>query len=315
MPPKKNPSLPTWIDHFLDANPPRTKSLVMTLFGDVITPHGGQVWLGSLIELLAAFGIGDRMVRTSVFRLAEEGWLDAEREGRRSRYTLDPRSAARFKRAYQRIYMPGERHWDGRWTLVFPTAGGITAEQRTGLRRELQWQGFAMIAPFVFAHPAPDPATLEDILQRIDAQDGVFVCSANEGSVVSGCPLVQLIDQYWNLDTVVQEYERFLADFAAVPALLGAGAAQVLPRQAFVVRTLMIHAFRRVNLQDAQLPLNLLPADWPGNTAYKLCRQIYRSTHEGAEQYILDTLRKEDTSAPPAADYFYSRFGGIDKEA
>ncbi len=63
----------------MTANPPRAKSLVMTLFGDVITPHGGEVWLGSLIELLAPFGISDRLVRTSVYRLAEEGWLDAER--------------------------------------------------------------------------------------------------------------------------------------------------------------------------------------------------------------------------------------------
>jgi len=46
--------------------------------------------------LVRPFGISDRLVRTSVFRLAEEGWLDAQRDGRRSRYTLNPRSAARF---------------------------------------------------------------------------------------------------------------------------------------------------------------------------------------------------------------------------
>lgn len=69
-------------------DPPRSKSVVMTVFGDSIAPHGGAVWLGSLIELLAPFGISDRLVRTSIFRLADEGWLEARRDGRSSLYTL-----------------------------------------------------------------------------------------------------------------------------------------------------------------------------------------------------------------------------------
>ena len=62
-----------WIAHFLAADPPRSKSLVMTIFGDTVNPHGGSVWLGSLIELAAPFGLSDRLVRTSVFRLVQEG--------------------------------------------------------------------------------------------------------------------------------------------------------------------------------------------------------------------------------------------------
>ena len=57
-----------WISAFLASDMPRAKSLVMTLFGDAIVPHGGRVWLGSLIDLLAPFGINDRLLRTSVLR-------------------------------------------------------------------------------------------------------------------------------------------------------------------------------------------------------------------------------------------------------
>ncbi|WP_229507771.1 hypothetical protein [Massilia sp. Dwa41.01b] len=70
-----------WIGHFLSLEPPRSKSLVMTVMGDAIAPHGGAAWLGSLIELLAPLGVTDRLVRTSVFRLVQEGWLTASREG------------------------------------------------------------------------------------------------------------------------------------------------------------------------------------------------------------------------------------------
>lgn len=311
MPPKKNASLKKWIDHYIESSPPRAKSLVMTLFGDVITPHGGKVWLGSLIELLAPFGVSDRLVRTSVFRLAEEGWLDAQREGRRSQYALNTKSAARFERAYQRIYTPSYREWDGRWTLVFATSGTITAEQRAGLRKELLWQGYGMVAPSVFAHPAADAESLDEILQRVDVKGAVFVCRASEAEPPPARPLSELIGQCWELGSVIEDYQEFLGYFEGVPKMLNGKGTPLDPEQAFVVRELMIHAFRRVNLHDPQLPLELLPAQWPGKTAYELCHQIYQTTYEAAEQYIIETLRKEDEHAPEAAAYFYNRFGGL----
>ena len=109
----KNSAIDKWIQASLAADPPRSKSVVMTVFGDAITPRGGAAWLGSLIGLMAPFGISDRLVRTSIFRLAEEGWLDAAREGRRSLYTLTAQGRSRFERAYQRIYSPSDLHWDG----------------------------------------------------------------------------------------------------------------------------------------------------------------------------------------------------------
>ena len=310
MSPTKSPGLKKWIEQHLADNPPRAKSNVMTLFGDVITPHGGQVWLGSLIELLAPFGINDRLVRTSVFRLAEEGWLDAQREGRRSRYALNSSAARRFERAYQRIYTPSYRDWKGKWTLVLATSGTLTAEQKVGLRKELLWEGFGMIAPLVFGHPCADAETLEEILVRVGVKGKVFVCDATESEFAAARPLSELIQQCWELDTVVADYERFINYFAALPKLLKARNA-INPEQAFVIRTLLIHEFRRVQLHDQQLPLELLPKNWPGKTAYELCRQIYQLTYTEVEQYVLTTLRREDKDAPEAAPYFYQRFGGL----
>lgn len=75
-----------WIRRTLDEDPPRSKSLIATIFGDAIAPHGPSIWLGDMIELLAPFGVNERLVRTSAFRLTEEGWLQTLREGRRSRF-------------------------------------------------------------------------------------------------------------------------------------------------------------------------------------------------------------------------------------
>ncbi len=310
MPSTKSPALKKWIEQYMTDNPPRAKSVVMTLFGDVITPHGGQVWLGSLIELLAPFGISDRLVRTSVFRLAEEGWLDAQREGRRSQYALNRSAAPRFERAYQRIYTPSHRAWVGKWTLLFATSGTITAEQRVGLRKELLWEGFGMLAPAIFGHPSADPEVLGEILDRVGVRGTVFVCTASESEQVGGRPLRDLIEQCWELGSVVADYQHYLDCFAALPKMLNARET-LDAEQAFAIRILAFHAFRRVQLHDPQLPLELLPDNWPGKTAYDLCHRIYNATYAYAEQYILDTLRREDENAPQAAPYFYQRFGGL----
>ena len=118
MPAKPTPDLQRWIARSLKQDPPRAKSLVMTVFGDAIAPYGGSVWLGSLIALLAPLGISERLVRTAVYRLVDEGWLEASRSGRRSQYRLSAQAEQRFLRAHQRVYAPVAQTWDGRWTLV-----------------------------------------------------------------------------------------------------------------------------------------------------------------------------------------------------
>ena len=74
-----------WIRRTLADDPPRARSLIVTVWGDALAPHGGEVWLAGLIRLLAPLGLNDRLVRTSVFRLARDGWLAGETRGRRSR--------------------------------------------------------------------------------------------------------------------------------------------------------------------------------------------------------------------------------------
>ncbi|MFP5404838.1 MAG: PaaX family transcriptional regulator C-terminal domain-containing protein [Gammaproteobacteria bacterium] len=240
--------------------------------------------------------------------MAEEGWLQARREGRRSRYALDPATATRFQRAYQRVYAPVSPAWDGRWTVVLAPPGTDAAEQRADLRKELLWQGFGAIAPLVFGHPSPDAETLEEILGRTGAKGNAFVCHATESDLDGARPLEELIGQCWDLRTVIADYERLLDSFGSLPAVLDS-ADPLDPRQAFLVRTLLVHQYRRARLHDPQLPLELLPKAWPGKAAYELCRRIYRASSPGAERHVMGILRAQDADAPEAAPYFHQRFG------
>jgi phenylacetic acid degradation operon negative regulatory protein len=304
-----DPSSFQWINHFLGTDPPRSKSLVMTIFGDAIAPHGGRLWLGSLIELVAPLGVTDRLVRTSVFRLVQEGWLVANREGRRSSYALQPDAAPRFARANRRIYAPPGVDWDGRWTLLLAPNGSIDSALRAAVRKELEWEGFAMLAPGLLAHPAADHDGVAEVLRRVDGAGRIFVCAATELPGIKARPLAELVREGWDLSAVVAGYRRFIEDFMPLPALLRDAAPD--PLQAFIVRTLLIHAYRRVQLHDPMLPLALLPQPWPGSEAYALAQAIYRLVWAPAERHLMDVLRREDAGAPEADEGLSERFGGL----
>lgn len=305
----KKTDLHTWPQIYMAQNPLRSKSVVMTLFGDVILPHGGALWLGSLIRLLAPFGISDRLVRTSVYRLAEEGWLSAQREGRRSMYTLHPNAVRRFEHAYKRVYTPSYLTWNGEWTHIMTLPGILTTAQRSRLRKELLWEGFGALSPTAFIHPNPDRETLQDLLARLKLKKGLFISSMTPSESPLSQPFSDLVDQCWDLDTITAAYNDFLKWFGTLPDLIETQ--EVDAELAFVLRTLLIHAFRRVQLHDPQLPIDLLPADWAGKAAYELCRDIYRQLYKKADEHALMVLRIEDEDAPEAAASFYQRFGGL----
>jgi phenylacetic acid degradation operon negative regulatory protein len=307
---KQQPST-AWIEQCLAADPPRSKSLVMTIFGDTIAPHGGAIWLGSLIDLLAPFGVNDRLLRTSVFRLVQEGWLVSTRDGRRSAYAIVPSALPRFERANRRIYAPLERHWDGNWTLLFSTATGIAAPLRATLRKELRWEGFAQIAPGIFGHPVTNTELLDDIVTRVGVQHQLFICRASALPDVGTRPLAELVADGWDLSAVIQSYHHFIEQFEPLLGILEQGT-PINSAEAFVIRTLLVHAYRRVQLHDPMLPVELLPAPWPGSSAYALARTLYRALQAPAEQHIMATLRRTERDAPAAGPEFYQRFGGLE---
>src|SRR5215813_10874850 len=143
MGPAPQPDLPpavrALLRHFRTQRPLRGGSLLITIFGDAIAPRGGAVTLGSLIELAAPFGLTERLVRTSVARLAQDDWLVARRDGRRSEYRLTPGGQQRFAEATQRIYSKGRDSWDGQWSLLVLPANGGKRQRPEKLREALRW--------------------------------------------------------------------------------------------------------------------------------------------------------------------------------
>ena len=289
---------------FRRQRPLRGGSLIITIFGDAIAPRGGAVTLGSLIELTSPFGLTERLVRTSVARLANEHWLVARRAGRLSEYELSAHGRSSFADATRRIYAPAPNSWSGSWTLVLlPTA---KAPARERLRKELQWLGFGEPTPGVFAHPARSPGDAREQLSGLSGAAQAIVLEARNDNPDSDR---RFASAGWDLGELVTRYKRLVAAFEPIDAAMN-GSAALRPDSAFIIRTLLVHEYRKIHLRDPLLPAGLLPADWIGTAAYELCRNLYGRLFGVAEAYLSQAGLRLDGPLPPAAGEALLRFGG-----
>ncbi len=294
------------VDEFRSRPTLRAGSLITTVFGDAIAPRGGTVWLGSLIKVMAHFGVSERLVRTSVFRLARDGWLESTQLGRRSYYSLTEQGRERFEQATNRIYGTPTTHWDGEWCLLLLSS--LETDARETVRKECGWLGFGSMSANVMAHPSPDLAELDVTIKRLGVTDGLVVM---RGHTVRGeAAMRELTRNCWRLDEIDARYRAFTETFRPVMKALS-GKSKLSEKSAFIVRTLLIQEYRKVLLRDPKLPTELLPANWHGAAAYQLCRNLYRIVHAAADCYLDETLETADGPLPPPATSFAKRFGGL----
>jgi phenylacetic acid degradation operon negative regulatory protein len=305
----KNPCISRWVEQYLEERPVRANSLLITLYGDFVAPHGGTIWLGSIIKLAKPLGVNERYVRTSVYRLSQEKWLASERIGRKSYYRLTSSGRRRFEQAFRRIYYPPKNNWNGEWQLVI-LPSSLAASERDALRKELRWAGYGGVAPGVLAHPSSDTEALLGLLQDNGIGDKVVAMTAGCIDAIDSRPLKELVCECWNLDSIRATYNELVDRLQPVLRALG-NASELDPEQCFVLQTIVMHDFRRALLQDPLLPSQLLPLDWSGNTAREMCRNIYRLTFRQAQRHILHIGETPDGPLPTAAPYFYERFGGL----
>lgn len=86
--------------------PPRTWSVLVTVFGDLARTPGQEVGSPVLGRLGEAMGLRPEAVRTALHRLHREGWLARRRQGRHSLYALTARGRVESDAAGPRIYGP-----------------------------------------------------------------------------------------------------------------------------------------------------------------------------------------------------------------
>ncbi len=306
----QDPVVRRWIARHLARAALRAPSLVITVWGDALAPHGGAVLLPGLIRLLAPFGCNERLVRTSVFRLVRQGWLAAKPVGRRSLYALTVDGARQFAAAHARIYAVTDEPWNDTWELVL--ADGFAPGERRRLADELHWAGFGNFGAGVYGRPARSLGVASAIVQALGFGDRAIVVLAIDGAEGTAT-LAAAVPRAWDLAAIAARYRELLRRFGGLgDRFRGREDGTLDPEQCFVVRTLLIHAYRRALLRDPRLPAALLPLDWPGAAAHALCRDLYRLTYRAAERHVMATAQRETGPLPRVGADFHRRFGGLD---
>lgn len=275
------------------------RTLLVTIFGDSIRPHGGEIWTGSLTHLVEPLGISERLVRTSLNRLAGEGLLATRRAGRRSFYSVTPAADREFASVEDRIYHRARGAWDGRWTIVAET-GTLAPPVRAELRQRLGWLGFAALSPGVQICPADRSAAVGALLEDLGAGDGVAFFRGEANGI--GLDDRALARRTSDFDGLAPAYEAFLDRFR--PLVNGAvreADDEVDPRTAFVTRTLLLHGWRRIVLREPSLPDELWPDHWVGDAAYEVAAAAYRRLTPATESH-LEAVCETPAGALPALD-------------
>jgi phenylacetic acid degradation operon negative regulatory protein len=235
-------------------------------------------------------------------RLTDDGWFASHRRGRLSEYRLSAEGRNRFDAATRKIYSAPDELWQGSWTLVLVPDGGRAARQAA--RELLGWAGFGEPTPGVFVHPTLPIADARELLQRSEMLRRAILLATGASPADSHRALTTL---GWDLDELAGRYRRFIAHFQPVLTAF-AGRGTIDPRAAFIIRTLLVHDYRRIHLRDPLLPAALLPTGWVGADAYSLCGSIYRLAAGAAERYLGAEAATLDGSLPPAEDASVERF-------
>ncbi|MEM7274629.1 MAG: PaaX family transcriptional regulator C-terminal domain-containing protein [Actinomycetota bacterium] len=268
------------------------RSVLVTIFGDTVLPVTDSFWLAQLFRMTEVFGFSGRLIRTSMFRLAAEGWLTNERIGRQSRYSLTPLAVEESARASARIYQDATPDWGGDWTLVLTNGDDSDAEVRRDLARRLGWRGFIDLGG-TLASPTADPDATRAFL--------------DEGS--TGPALAVATARFDDLDRLVGAgfFDRALdtaASHAAYRAFLDrygplAGDQPSDPLDAFAVRTALIHDLRRIRLRSPDLPASLLPRDHAGTAAHGLAAGLYRHLSQRCAPVLSEIFEIDYPTRPP----------------
>ncbi|WP_183094524.1 PaaX family transcriptional regulator C-terminal domain-containing protein [Nocardioides stalactiti] len=211
-----------------------------------------------LVAAAGAVGVAEPTVRVALSRMTSTGDVVRDDDGR---YGLSARLLARQRRQEDSI-RPRTVAWRGRWEMVVVTASGRSAAERADLRTALTDLRLAELREGVWTRPANLRLALpEDVATGVER----FVASP-------AADAAELAARLWDLAGWSQRARALLA---------ATRTADTVERFTACV-TSVSHL-----LKDPLLPVELLPADWPGDEL--------REAHLASRTWI-NELRRGATS-------------------
>ncbi|MEI2665216.1 phenylacetic acid degradation operon negative regulatory protein PaaX [Rossellomorea sp. LJF3] len=262
-----------------------TRSMIFTLYGDYIRHYGNKIWIGSLIRLLNEFGHNDQAVRAAISRMNKQGWVQAEKQGNKSYYSLTERGEVRMEEAANRIFKLKPEQWDGKWRILMYSIPEEIRSIRDELRKELVWSGFGTLSTSTWISPNNLEKQVQSLIGKYDIKEYVdFFIAEHKGPNENQ----RLIEKSWDLNEINDRYQEFISRYSQQYMIdkskISKG--QMSDAECFVERTKLVHEYRKFLFVDPGLPEELLPEKWLGAHAATLFGEYYKELAEPASRFF-----------------------------
>lgn len=249
------------------------------MYGDHLRSRGGAAPVAALVRMLAPLEIAAPAVRTAISRMVRQRWLTPVQLSQGAGYRLTPRAEQRLADAANRIYRSGLAPWDHRWhLLVIDHIADRAARER--VRGGLIYLGYALLRDDTWISPRASREV--DALLENEAARGQRFWAEHDGDDAA------LTATAWDLEGLGRAYARWLHD---TRDWIGGTRADCSDREAFVVRSRLVHEWRKFLFKDPGLPHELLPENWPGAAAAAFFDAEAARLLPGTERYVDDCLQ------------------------
>lgn len=274
----------TELDGGMERGPLPPRALIVTVLGLYVREFGGWISVSALIRLMAAAGVDEQAVRSSLSRLKRRGIVEAERRGAVAGYALSEYARQLLEVGDRRIFAEREEH--GRdWVVVVFSVPESERQKRHALRARLSWLGFGTVSSGVWIAPGH----LVDDAREVLLGDGLdpYVDLFRAEYLAFGEPAAK-VAQWWDLDSLEQLYTDFLE--AHEPARRHWAALEQVPpgADAFADYIRALTSWRRLPYLDPGLPTDLLPASWSGTTAAETFFDLHRRLAGPAHDFVTE---------------------------
>lgn len=262
----------------------RPRSLIVTVFGAYAREADGWLSVAALVRLLAAVGVEEPAVRSSVSRLKRRGVLVAERRGGAAGYGLSEVFRTEFDEGDRRIFSRPTGKLEDGWVLAAFSVPESERRMRHQLRSRLTWLGFGTVAPGVRVAPAHLADDTRRVLARVGLSTYVDLFRAD---YLDFADLREEVSRWWDLDELARKYGGYLDAWQPV---LGSWRRRrsVDARDAFRDYMGTLDAWRRLSFLDPGLPGELLPRGWQGTKAADVFFGLRERLAEPAHEFVDD---------------------------
>ena len=241
----------------MDSRPGSATSLLRTIVGLYFRRVDGWMSAARLIALMRALDVPEPATRTALARMKKKGLLVSRALDGVTGYALGEGAVEMLQKGDRRIFSPRNMGPDDSWCLISFSVPEQQRPLRHQLRRRLHWIGAGIVTPALWICPGFLSDEVEDIVDEVGARDYVTLFTAERPRVAGD--LRAAVAGWWDLTALEELHRGFIAEVADSVA-----DDTVAPGVAFARYIRGVDSWRSIPYLDPGLPLELLPADWPG---------------------------------------------------